>query len=167
MTETQSLADHLEAALKRHMDAEPQDLAAAHQQVMSILAGHRQPILEALKRPVPVVSLKTMQLSDDRADYFVSIRVGDREVTPHVFCEEYKAAYHVALYDWLLNGVGEEPDVVEFGPDDWPAQSTDVPRVDDDFGVVVEKCAEIAGQYSCVASQNILRAFGRRNLKEG
>jgi hypothetical protein len=68
------------------------------------------------------VSIKPMQLADGRTDYFVSIRAGDREVTPHVFREEYKAAYHVALYDWLLNGSGEEPDCVEFSPDDWPAR---------------------------------------------
>jgi len=73
-------------------------------------------------RPAPVVSIQPMSLSDGRTDYFVSIKVGDREVTPHVFREEYKAAYHVALYDWLLNGNGEEPDVVAFGPDDWPAR---------------------------------------------
>lgn len=69
------------------------------------------------------VSIKRMALSDGRMDYYVSIKVGDREVTPHMFREEYKAAYHVALYDWLLNGSGEEPDCVDFGPDDWPAQS--------------------------------------------
>jgi hypothetical protein len=68
------------------------------------------------------VSIKPMRLSDGRTDYFVSIRVGDREVTPHVFREEFKTAYHVALYDWLLNGNGEEPDVVDFSPDDWPAR---------------------------------------------
>lgn len=70
----------------------------------------------------PVVSVKPMALSDGRTDYFVSIKVGERDVTPHVFREEYKAAYHVALYDWLLNGVGEEPCPVDFGPDDWPAK---------------------------------------------
>lgn len=75
----------------------------------------------------PTVSIKPMQLSDNRTDYFVSIKVGDREVTPHVFREEYKAAYHVALYDWLLNGSGEEPDCVEFGPDDWPARVLSTP----------------------------------------
>lgn len=69
-----------------------------------------------------VVSIKPMALSDGRTDYFVSIKVGDRDVTPHVFREEYKAAYHVALYDWLLNGNGEEPDCVAFGPNDWPAR---------------------------------------------
>lgn len=71
---------------------------------------------------VAVVTIKPMQLSDGRTDYFVSIKVGEREVTPHVFREEYKAAYHVALYDWLLNGVGDEPDVIEFGPNDYPAR---------------------------------------------
>lgn len=75
---------------------------------------------------IATVSIKPMQLSDGRTDYFVSIKAGDREVTPHVFREEYKAAYHVALYDWLLNGSGEEPDVVEFGPDDWPARTFNV-----------------------------------------
>jgi hypothetical protein len=70
--------------------------------------------------PTPVVSIKKMRKSGDEADYFVSIRVGDRDVTPHRFTEEYKAAYHVALYDWLLNG-GDEPDLMAFGPEDWPA----------------------------------------------
>lgn len=71
---------------------------------------------------VAVVSIKPMKLSDGRTDYYVSIKVGDRDVTPHVFREEYKAAYHVALYDWLLNGAGEEPSPVDFGPEDWPAR---------------------------------------------
>ncbi|MEY9247608.1 hypothetical protein [Bradyrhizobium elkanii] len=69
-----------------------------------------------------VVSIKPMKLSDGRTDFFVSIKIQDRDVTPHVFREEYKAAYHVALYDWLLNGKGEEPEVVDFGPNDWPAR---------------------------------------------
>ncbi|WP_316207475.1 hypothetical protein [Bradyrhizobium sp. SZCCHNR3118] len=69
-----------------------------------------------------VVSVEPMQLSDGRTDYYVAIRVGDKFVTPHVFREEYKAAYHIALYDWLLNGTGEEPCVVDFGPDDYPAR---------------------------------------------
>jgi len=68
------------------------------------------------------VSIEPMQLSDGRTDYYVAIRVGDKFVTPHVFREEYKAAYHVALYDWLLNGTGEEPCVVDFGPEDYPAR---------------------------------------------
>ncbi|TCU34089.1 hypothetical protein [Rhizobium azibense] len=67
-------------------------------------------------------SVKPMRLSDGRTDYFVSIRKGDREVTPHMFREEYKAAYHVALYDWLLNGK-EAPDLMAFGQDEFPAQA--------------------------------------------
>jgi hypothetical protein len=66
------------------------------------------------------VSVKKMRKSDNRADYFVAIEVGGREVTPHVFTEEYKAAYHVALYDWLLNG-REKPKLMAFGPAEWPA----------------------------------------------
>lgn len=81
---------------------------------------------EAIASRRAVVRIKPMSLSDGRTDYFVSIKVGDREVTPHVFREEYKAAYHVALYDWLLNGTGEEPCPVDFGPEDWPAQKFDL-----------------------------------------
>jgi len=77
----------------------------------------------------PQVSIVPMALSDGRTDYYVQIKVGDRAVTPHVFREEYKSAYHVALYDWLLNGNGEEPDCVEFGPNDWPGRvMPDVPQ---------------------------------------
>ncbi|QQO30761.1 hypothetical protein JJC00_18935 [Bradyrhizobium diazoefficiens] len=74
------------------------------------------------QRNRPIVSIKPMRLADGRTDYWVSIKVGEKDVTPHVFRGEYKAAYHVALYDWLLNGIGEEPDCVEFGPNDWPAR---------------------------------------------
>jgi hypothetical protein len=72
------------------------------------------------------VSVLPMQLSGGRTDFFVSIQAGERVVTPHVFREEYKAAYHVALYDWLLNG-GTEPDLMAFGPDDWPAVRRSAP----------------------------------------
>jgi hypothetical protein len=77
---------------------------------------------------VPHVSIQSMGLSGGRTDYFVQIKVGERAVTPHVFREEYKAAYHVALYDWLLNGVGEEPNCVEFRPEDWPARVVTAPQ---------------------------------------
>lgn len=80
----------------------------------------------------PVVSIKKMDLSDGRADYWVSIRVGDREVTPHVFREQYKANYHAMLYDWLLNGNGDEPACVDFGPKDWPALPRSIEMVTDE-----------------------------------
>jgi hypothetical protein len=91
------------------------------------------------------VSIVPMALSDGRTDYFVSIKVGERVVTPHVFREEFKAAYHVALYDWLLNGAGEEPDCIEFGPDDWPAR---VPRL----SAATER--EVIAQALCGADGN-------------
>lgn len=93
-------------------------------------------------RCAPVVSIQPMALADGRTDYFVSIKAGDREVTPHVFREKYKAAYHVALYDWLLNGTGEEPDCVEFGPNDWPARS--VPAAQASPAYPAEEYAKVA-----------------------
>lgn len=67
------------------------------------------------------VSVKEMRLSDGRSDFYVSIQRGGREVTPHAFRERFKAEYHVALYDWLLNG-GDEPCVIDFNENDWPAK---------------------------------------------
>lgn len=72
---------------------------------------------------VPVVDIQTMSLSGDRKDYFVRITVGDKSVTPHVFREKFKAEYHVQLYNWLFTGEGEEPEVMAFGPGDWPART--------------------------------------------
>jgi hypothetical protein len=92
----------------------------------------------------PQVSLKRMGLSDGRTDYFVMIKVGDREVSPHVFRDEYKAAYHVALYDWLLTGRGEKPEIVAFGPHDWPARPVDPAQPSRQWPRVfnVRRCAE-------------------------
>lgn len=71
---------------------------------------------------VSVREMKVSQRPDgSTADFFVSIKVGDREVTPHVFRERFKAEYHVALYDWLLNG-GDEPELMAFREDEWPAR---------------------------------------------
>jgi hypothetical protein len=95
----------------------------------------------------PEVSIVPMALSDGRTDYFVQIKVGDRAVTPHVFREEYKSAYHVALYDWLLNGSGEEPDCVEFGPDDWPGRVMPaLPQTVPDIAAGMTKAMEIIGE---------------------
>lgn len=74
--------------------------------------------------PAPVVNTKTYKKSGDRADYCVSITVGDREVTPHVFVEQYKADWHTALYRWLF-GQGDKPGYLDWGPDDWPAVEQD------------------------------------------
>jgi hypothetical protein len=83
------------------------------------------------KIEAPVVSISPMKLSDGRTDFYVEIRVGDRIVYPHVFRAEFKAAYHVALYDWLLNRK-PAPDLMEFRDDDFPAQAHSVVHGDDD-----------------------------------
>lgn len=67
------------------------------------------------------VSIKPMKLSDDRCDYFVAFKCGEREVTPHVFRERFKAEYHVAEYRWLF-GQGPKPGIMEFRQDEWPAR---------------------------------------------
>lgn len=61
------------------------------------------------------IDVAEMKLSGDRCDYFVRIRVGDREITPHVFRERWKAEYEVAEWEWLLNGK-DKPDLMAYGP---------------------------------------------------
>lgn len=130
-------------------------------------------ILSLSGKAAAVVSIKKMDLSDGRADYFVSIKVGDREVTPHVFREEYKSAYHVALYDWLLNGTGDEPDCVEFGPDDWPARARSYEPVSDERAIdlarrlkdhlTTEEAAVAIMEYATDAIEQIRREETSRN----
>jgi hypothetical protein len=76
----------------------------------------------------PKISVMPMALSNGTTDYFVMASIGDRALSIHVFREEYKAAYHVALYDWLFNGT-EKPDLMDFDEGDWPAQPVTVPPV--------------------------------------
>jgi hypothetical protein len=97
---------------------------------------------ESAVAATPQVSLKRMGLSDGRTDYFVMIKVGDREVSPHVFRDEYKAAYHVALYDWLLTGRGEKPEIVAFGPHDWPARPVD-PAQPSGMREALQECIDV------------------------
>ena len=72
---------------------------------------------------LPKVDIQSMKLTDGRTDYFVRITVEDRSVTPHVFREKFKSEYHVALYQWLFAGEGEEPYVRDFDDDEWPART--------------------------------------------
>jgi hypothetical protein len=62
---------------------------------------------------VVAISVKTMKLSDGREDHYVSIRVGDREITPHKYSIKGRAEFDVAEWNWLLNGA-EKPDVVDW-----------------------------------------------------
>lgn len=77
---------------------------------------------KALRAPAqpPIISVKTMALSDDRTDYFVSIKVGDREITPYVFRDaQFKAEYEAASFRWLLLG-DAKPDLMAYSEDGWP-----------------------------------------------
>lgn len=82
---------------------------------LSKLAGQAADALERC----PVVSIKPMALSDGSTDYFVSIMVGDREITPYKLREEWQAAYEADSFRWLLLGA-EQPDILAYGPEGWP-----------------------------------------------
>lgn len=97
------------------MDILIQDLRELRESIAALRAEART-LVDA-----PEISIKPMRLTDGRCDYFVSINHGDREVTPHVFRERFKAEYHVALYRWLF-GQGAKPDIMEFNKEDWPAR---------------------------------------------
>lgn len=64
---------------------------------------------------MPVVSVKEMKTSAG-SDYFVHIRVADREITPHVFKQRWQAEYEVDHWKWLL-GQGDRPDIMDYGPE--------------------------------------------------
>lgn len=48
------------------------------------------------------------------ADYYVRIMCGDRETTPHMFKDRYKAEYHVDHYKWLFGLREEDADVMSY-----------------------------------------------------
>lgn len=73
------------------------------------------PVLLSGLQQQPVVSVVEMKTSAG-ADYFVHIQVADREITPHVFKERWKAEYEVAEWKWLF-GQGEKPDLMAYGPE--------------------------------------------------
>ncbi|KAB2708297.1 hypothetical protein [Brucella intermedia] len=62
----------------------------------------------------PIACVGEMQTSSG-ADYYVCVKVGGREITPHMFKERWKAEYEVAEWLWLFNG-GEKPDLLAYGP---------------------------------------------------
>ncbi|MFV0800604.1 hypothetical protein EGJ57_04680 [Brucella anthropi] len=69
----------------------------------------------------PTVCVGEMQTSAG-ADYYVCVKVGDREITPHMFKERWKAEYEVAEWQWLFND-GEKPDLLAYGPLPTPPSS--------------------------------------------
>ena len=69
----------------------------------------------------PICDVQEMKTSAG-SDFFVRVRVGDRELTPYVFKERYKAEYSAAEYRWLLLGE-EKPDLMAYGPEGWPGSN--------------------------------------------
>ncbi|RWP64866.1 hypothetical protein [Mesorhizobium sp.] len=67
----------------------------------------------------PVCRVMTMQHSSGAPDHYVSIEVGDRQITPHMFKTKGRAEYEVAEWIWLLNG-GEKPSILDFDTDPQP-----------------------------------------------
>lgn len=93
---------------------------------------------------IPICDVAEMRLSGDRCDYFVRIRVGDREITPHVFRERWKAEYEVAEWQWLLNG-GEKPDLMDFGPRSH-SEASDAEEVKARRSKALDELGELDGQ---------------------
>lgn len=63
----------------------------------------------------PIVTVQEMKTSAG-SDYFVHIRVQDREMTPRMYKERWKAEYEVDEWKWLFRQ-GEKPDLMAYGPD--------------------------------------------------
>lgn len=61
------------------------------------------------------------------SEFFVVVKLGDRELTPHMYTERWKAEYDVASWQHLLCGA-PEPDLLAYGPseDSAPAGSGEV-----------------------------------------
>ncbi|WP_287249012.1 Lar family restriction alleviation protein [Mesorhizobium sp.] len=78
------------------------------------------PAIQAVPDTVrPVCRVMTMQHSSGAPDHYVSIEVGDRQITPHMFKTKGRAEYEVAEWIWLLNG-GEKPHILDFDTDPQP-----------------------------------------------
>ena len=60
----------------------------------------------------PVASVAVMKTSY-RTDYYVHIKCGDREMTPHKYRVKGRADYDAACWNWLFNG-GDKPDILAF-----------------------------------------------------
>ncbi|AZO48069.1 hypothetical protein [Mesorhizobium sp. M4B.F.Ca.ET.058.02.1.1] len=60
------------------------------------------------------IGIHTMQMSDNREEYFVFVRRGDREITPHSYRSPYRnrAEYEVAEWKHVLLG-WPKPDLMD------------------------------------------------------
>ncbi|TJU79702.1 MAG: hypothetical protein E5Y15_23185, partial [Mesorhizobium sp.] len=96
------------------------EVGTAHNVWHGMLAAALAPATQAVTDIVrPVCRVMTMQHSSGAPDHYVSIEVGDRQITPHMFKTKGRAEYEVAEWIWLLNG-GEKPSVLDFDTDPQP-----------------------------------------------
>lgn len=72
-------------------------------------------ISAALPNPSPTACVGEMKTSAG-SDYYVCVRVGNRELTPHMHKIRSRAEYEVAEWLWLFNG-GEKPDILAYRED--------------------------------------------------
>ncbi len=87
------------------------DQNAKNEPLSPVNREHSSQHLQA-DRPFVLITVKEMITSAGH-DFYVSVNIGERELTPNVFKERWKAEYEVAEWQWLLNG-GEKPDLWEF-----------------------------------------------------
>jgi hypothetical protein len=111
----QAYTDHIHSLLRVgeqvpysiHLAASEKGAAALIQAALASPA----PASEAVKPRCYVAEMKTSAGSD----FFVAIKIGDRELTPHMFKEKWKADYEVEEWKWMF-GQAEKPDLMAFGP---------------------------------------------------
>lgn len=68
----------------------------------------------------PIVDVVEYKKSDGSIDHYVRITCGDRNLTPYMFPERWKAEYSAAEFQWLFGQRGEQPDFEDFDPE-WKA----------------------------------------------
>lgn len=138
----------VEAALQAYFgDGHPWRLSMGAAVRAEVLDGMRAALIAARrvqpKQPAPspdaqpVVSVKEMKLSGGRSDFYVSIMVADREITPHCFRVKGMAEFEVEEYRWLFTG-SPKPDMLEWldrvadpAEDAAPPPSPDVAGLDE------------------------------------
>ncbi|ESX17899.1 hypothetical protein X766_16040 [Mesorhizobium sp. LSJC255A00] len=78
------------------------------------------------------IGIKTMQMSDNREEYFVFVNRGGREITPHSYRSPYRnrAEYEVAYFKHVLLG-HPKPDLMD--PKYADPEDEGIPAITGDF----------------------------------
>jgi hypothetical protein len=67
--------------------------------------------------PVQVRCYVSEMKTSAGSDYYVTVRYGDRELTPHMYKIKGRADYDVAEWKWIF-GQGDKPDILAFDTDE-------------------------------------------------